>query len=398
MDNLISIVGSTCKHVEGNNSLIIFRALKTLTISVLPNLESWHEEDFESVDFPELKTLRIVNCPKLKYVPTHMPLITFLSVSGCSEIKLRQISYLPLLSKLSIELENMSLREPDAFKPPKTLEELTIEGYENVYPLEEEEKQLISCQTRPAIRELNIRTSHCFLSCGPGPSKAVALKFWKYFTAVENLEIWSCDGLVFWPEEELRSLECLKRLHIDSCRNFTGALIAQQQVSSLGDSSSQTLPQSLHHLEVLKISQCPELVQIPVVCSKSLKDLFIRCPKLDIEEMMTHLITNPTGLKKLIIIGSTHWRVWPDNMENLPSLVDLLIGNCPGMESFPPGLQQRLPSLQYLVIIDCPALERRCRSGGDYYHLVSPIPRKDIGRYEPKGKSFLKKLPCIRGS
>ncbi|KAJ3684992.1 hypothetical protein LUZ61_014156 [Rhynchospora tenuis] len=420
MDNLISVVGSTCKHVEGSESLITFRALKKLVIYFLPNLESWHEE-FESVAFPELETLSIIYCPKLKYVPTHVPSLASLEVSGCGEIKLGEISYLPMLSRLSIESTNMPRCEPDAFRPPKKLESLTIEGYENVYPLEEEEKQLISCQTRPVLRELDIRKSHCFLSCGPGPSKVVALKFWKYFAAVEYLVIKECDGLVLWPKKELSSLECLKELTIWNCPNLTGALIVQQQVSSLGDSSSLTLPQSLPHLKLLNINNCPELVQIPVVCSKSLEILSIGdCPKLNIVEMMTHVITNPMELKRLVI-EDHHWRVWPDNMGylsslkylligrcpgieaflhglRLPSIEELIIWECPGIESFPPGLQERLPSLQYLQINDCPALERRCRSGGDYYHLVSPIPEKHIGRNKPKGKSFLKNLPCIRGT
>ncbi|KAJ1689670.1 hypothetical protein LUZ63_013825 [Rhynchospora breviuscula] len=398
MGNLKSIVGSMCKRVEGNKSLIKFQALKKLNISLLPNLESWHEEGSESVAFSELKTLCIISCPKLKYLPAHMPLITSLFVKGCSEIKLRQISYLPMLSGLSIHLENMPLRERDAFRPPKTLEKMSIEGYENVFPLEDEEKQLISCQTRPVLRTLEIWNSHCFFSCGPGPNKVVALEFWKYFTAVEYLYIAWCDSLVFWPEQELRSLECLKQLLIRSCRNLTGALIVQQQVSSLGDSSSLTLPQSLPHLEFLYIVDCPELVRIPVVCSKLLAISW--CPKLNIEEMLAHVITNPTELKELTIRGPTHWRVWPDNMEHLPSLEYLHIEKCPGIESLPPGLQQRLPSLQYLGIVNCPALERRCRSGGDYCHLVSPIPIKRIGTDEPKGKSFLKNLPwpCIRGS
>ncbi|KAJ3684990.1 hypothetical protein LUZ61_014154 [Rhynchospora tenuis] len=443
MDNLISIVGSACKDVEGSESLITFRALKKLIISCLPNLESWHEE-FESVAFPELETLKITNCPKLKSVLTHMPSLASLEVENSGEIKLRQISYLPMLSRLSIKLENMPRREPDEFRPPKTLEIMTIEGYENVNPLEEEEKQLISGQTRP-LRILKISKSNCFFLCGPVPSKVVALEFWKYFAAVEYLRIEKCDGLVLWPKKELSSLECLKQLTISNCRNLTGALIVQQQVSSLGDSSSLTLPQSLPHLKVLRIYYCPELVRIPVVCSKSLETLDIcDCRKLNIEEMMTHVITNPMELKMLIIEDQTHWRVWPDNMgylsslkylwikkcpgieafphglrlpslENLtiwecpgivafppgldlPSLENLCIESCPGIKSFPPGLQERLRSLRYLEIKYCPALERRCRSGGDYYHLVSPIPEKDIGHDEPKGKSFLKNLPCIRGT
>ncbi|KAJ4782266.1 Disease resistance protein (CC-NBS-LRR class) family [Rhynchospora pubera] len=440
MGNLISFVGSMCKNVEGKKSLTIFPALKKLTIRILPNLERWHEEGSESVAFPELKTLAIKDCPKLKSIPTHVPLLTSLELNNCTEIKLRQISYLPMLSKLSISLYDMPLRGPDAFRPPKNLEELKIVRYENVYPLEEEGEQLISCQTRPVLRKLTIFASYCFLSCGP--SKVVALEFWKYFAAVEYLVIHQCDNLVFWPEEELRSLKCLKNLLIFECRNLTGALTEQQQASSLEYYLTPPLP--LPHLENIDFFRCPELVQVPFVCSKSLKDLQIEdCRKLNIGEMLTHVITDPTELKSLRITPSTHWSVWPDNMKHLPSLdsleigwylgiglvppglhlpsllnlrifecpgesfppglhlpslVDLIITECPGIKSFPPGLQNRLPSLQHLSINNCPALERRCRSGGDYYDLVSSIPDLQIETYRHKGKSLLKNLPCIRAS
>ncbi|KAJ4782268.1 NBS-LRR-like resistance protein [Rhynchospora pubera] len=440
MGNLISFVGSMCENVEGKKSFIIFPALKNLTIRILPNLESWHEEGSEFVAFPELKTLAIGGCPKLKSVPTHVPLLTYLELNNCTEIKLRQISYLPMLSKLSISLNDMPFREPDAFRPPKNIEELKIVGYENVYPLEEEGELLISCQTRPVLRKLTILKSYCFLTCGP--SKVVALEFWKYFAAVEDLVINQCDNLVFWPEEELRSLKCLKNLFVFDCRNLTGALTEQQQASSLEYYLTPPLP--LPHLEQFSFVECPELVQVPFVCSKSLKDLSIdNCPKLNIGEMLTHVITDPMELKYLRIIPSTHWSVWPDNMKHLPSLdslqikqylgielvppglhlpslqelhiyecpgesfppglhlpslVELVITKCPKIKSFPPGLQNRLPSLQRLIINNCPALERSCRSGGDYYDLVSSIPVLQIETYRHKGKSLLKNLPCIRAS
>ncbi|KAJ4808693.1 NBS-LRR-like resistance protein [Rhynchospora pubera] len=440
MGNLISFVGSMCKNVEGKKYLIIFPALKNLTIRILPNLERWHEEGSESVAFPELKTLAIDDCPKLKSIPTQVPLLTSLELNNCTEIKLRQISYLPMLSKLSIVLNDMPLRKPDAFRPPKNLEDLEIKGYENVYPLEEESEQLISCQPKSVLRKLFIIKSYCFLSCGP--SKVVALEFWKYFAAVEYLEIDQCDNLVFWPEEELRSLKCLKTLFICNCRNLTGALTEQQQASSLEYYLTPPLP--LPHLEQFLFHGCLELVQVPFVCSKSLKGLSVNnCPKLNIGEMLTHAITDPTELKHLIITPSTHWSVWPNNMKHLPSLdsleigwylgielvppglhlpsltelnisrcpgesfppglhlpslVDLSIYECSGIKSFPPGLRNRLPSLQRLYIKKCPALERRCRSGGDYYDLVSSIPDLEIGNYRHKGKSLLKNLPCIRAS
>ncbi|KAJ4773275.1 Disease resistance protein (CC-NBS-LRR class) family [Rhynchospora pubera] len=396
MESLRHIVGGRGKHVNGSESFITFPVLKVLTIEDLPNLENWREEDSNLVDFPNLNELVIFGCGKLKSIPVCMPLLASLKVFGSSEIKLHNISNFPMLSSLElINGEDNSHSEPDAFRPPRTLEEMEIVGYENVNPLEEEEEedQLIRCQTK-SLRKLTINTSNCFFSCGP--TKVVALRFWKYFECLEYLLIFSCDAIVFWPEEEFRSLKCLKELGFSCCSNLRGSLQAAVSLSSPREHWKDSLP----HLESLNIYTCPELVVIPM-CSKSLTNLIIwDCPKLS-REGLTHL-TNLSQLKRISINNLT-WGAWPDNMEHLPSLEDLTIFSCPGIESFPEGLQQRLSSLQYLDIDGCPALDRRCRVGGDYWHLVSSVPRY---RWMPacidlevnERQSFSKKLlNCIRG-
>ncbi|KAJ3708525.1 hypothetical protein LUZ61_012230 [Rhynchospora tenuis] len=220
----------------------------------------------------------------------------------------------------------------------------------------------------PILRKLIIREGNYLFSYRP--TKVLALEFWKCFVALETLNIFSSDALVFWPVEEFRSLKCLKFLDVRSCRNFTGSL----QVSSLPTSCTEG---SLPRLESLYIRDCQELVEV-LVCSKSLKFVgIIECPKISQEGLVE--LTNLTELRSLKLSSCTKWRAWPENMEHLPSLQHLWILNCPGIESFPEGVQRRLPSLQNLWIRNCPALERRCTSGGDYWHLVSPIPDKNIG-------------------
>ncbi|KAJ1695034.1 hypothetical protein LUZ63_011732 [Rhynchospora breviuscula] len=386
MKGLRHIVGGTGKHVKGSQSLITFSALKVLIIEYLLNLENWREEDSDLVDFPNLNKLDISRCGKLKSIPVRMPLLASLRVYDSSEIKLHNISNLPMLSSLHIQVAN-SCSEPDAFRPPKTLEKMKIIGFENVIPLEEEEEdQLICCQTK-SLYILTIFNSNCFFSCGP--TEVVALGFWKYFEALEYLEISNCSAVEFWPEEEFRSLKCLKNLWIISCLNLRGSL----QVAVSMSSSCEHWEDSLPHLELLRITDCSELVEIPI-CSKSLTNIIIwDCPKLS-REGLAHL-TNLSELKTIHIDGLTNWGAWPDNMEHLPSLEELRIYSCPGIESFPEGLQQRLSSLQYLVIDGCPALERRCRVGGDYWHLVSDIPNLRIVN---ERESFPKKLlNCMSG-
>ncbi|KAJ1695032.1 hypothetical protein LUZ63_011730 [Rhynchospora breviuscula] len=373
MKSLRHIVGGTGKYVEGSKSLITFPVLKVLELRNLPILENWREEDSDLVDFPYLNELIIEYCHKLKSIPASMPLLAYLRIFNSSEIKLHKISNLPMLSHLSVEVHEVnSYSKPDAFRPPKTLERMKIVGFENVNPLEEEEEedQLTSYQ-RKSFRRLIIGKCNCFFSCGP--IKVVALGFWKYFEALVYLEINACNAIVFWPEEEFRSLKCLNELIFVICLNLRGSM----QVAVSGSSSTppcEYREDSLPYLKSLKILGCPELVEIPI-CSKSLVDLEIRdCPKLS-REGLAHL-TNLSEIKIIKLGELTNLIAWPDNMEHLPSLEKLEISYCPRIESFPEGLQQRFPSLQYLEICGCPALERRCRVGGDYWHLVSPIPEK----------------------
>ncbi|KAJ4773273.1 Disease resistance protein RGA2 [Rhynchospora pubera] len=396
MESLRYIVSGMGKHVKGSQSLITYSVLKILEIKNLPNLENWREENSDLVDFPNLNKLVISNCGKLKSIPVCMPILASLEVCNSCEIKLRNISNLPmLLNLIAINTVDNSCSEPDAFRPPKTLETMKIHGFENVNPLEgeeeeeEEEDQLIGCQTK-SLRNLNIEKSNCFFSCGP--TKVVALGFWKYFEPLEYLNIFACDAIVFWPEEEFRSLKFLKELRFQSCLNFRGSLQVAVSVSSPCEHREDFLP----HLKSLWIKNCRELVEIPI-CFKSLTDLEIwHCHKLSPEGVT--LLTTLSELKRIIIVGLTNWGSWPDNMEHLPSLEQLHILGCPRIRSFPKGLQERLSSLQFLAITACPALESCCTVGGNYWHLVSRIPELHIGIEVNERQSFSKRLlNCIRG-
>ena len=74
----------------------------------------------------------------------------------------------------------------------------------------------------------------------------------------------------------------------------------------------------------------------------------------------------------------------PDGTDGLTSLERLEIGDCPGIERFPQGLLQRLPALKHLSIPGCPDLQRRCREGGEYFHLVASIAVKYIPAPTPE--------------
>ncbi|TVU04735.1 hypothetical protein EJB05_47867, partial [Eragrostis curvula] len=83
--------------------------------------------------------------------------------------------------------------------------------------------------------------------------------------------------------------------------------------------------------------------------------------------------------------------------DGLTSLEWLTIGDCPGIEEFPPDLQQRLPDLKYLGIEGCPDLLRRCGEGGEYFNLISSIPDKDIRVAEDRELPVKRLLPLCGG-
>jgi NB-ARC domain/Leucine Rich Repeat len=375
LKSLTYIVTGSCKNADR----MIFPSLKRLEMVKMPNLEGWHERDIKMVNFPNLVSLEIDRCPKLKFVPIHAPLLRRLIVKDSREIKLREMLNISMLSDLNIKID-FPPTETDAFRLPKTLEELRIEGFENVNPLADQAKEKQSCEAN-ALRYLTIVASNCFLSCGYGPgwTELGTLGFWKQFAALEYLNIKSCKSLVYWPQDELRNLKCLRALYFSKCEKFTGSL-------SMPVSSSPIL---IPQLKTLSVENCPELVQIPS-CSILLETLWIEnCPKLFYGE---GVLASLTELQHLLLSDCGNLRAWPDNMGHLPSLKHLSISNCTVIESFSESLQQCVPSLQYLSIYKCPALERRCRRGGDYCHLVLSIPELYIHEEITKSQSILGRL------
>uniref|UniRef100_A0ACD6APV1 Uncharacterized protein n=1 Tax=Avena sativa TaxID=4498 RepID=A0ACD6APV1_AVESA len=93
----------------------------------------------------------------------------------------------------------------------------------------------------------------------------------------------------------------------------------------------------------------------------------------ELAKLQELLVNNCYGLTSL-----------PDGMHGLTSLRELTISGSPEIEEFPHGLLERLPTLECLSIDGCPELERRCREGGEYFDLVSSIPRKYIQQASPE--------------
>ncbi|KAH7677276.1 P-loop containing nucleoside triphosphate hydrolase protein [Dioscorea alata] len=331
MDGIKYIINNTT-----SDALSLFPALMTLHLYKMANLERWCvEEDRETAPpmFLRLKNLVISRCPKLTTMPPQIPTLKFLDIEE---------------SYHGTQIELMS-KEKGFFKHLKSLEVLFLKRCEELALLLEDKEE-----TRPlssSLHRLIIRDCSQF-------SSSTALR---NLTSLKNLQMIDLEELSSWPDEMLRDSESLRWLRLSLCKNLTGA-------SSQGDCGPP-------FLENLNVSNCDALIELPK-CPTSLKTLSVdNCPSIkSLCSDMGHLIS----LSLLNLSKCPKLESLPEGMRGLTSLQYLFIEDCPALKSFPEGLQQRLPTLKRLEISGCPKLERRCSPGGDYFDLVSSIPKRCI--------------------
>uniref|UniRef100_A0A0D3H2S3 Uncharacterized protein n=1 Tax=Oryza barthii TaxID=65489 RepID=A0A0D3H2S3_9ORYZ len=373
LDNLTTLSSGIDMAVPGcNGCLEIFPKLKKINLHYLPNLEKWMDNEVTSVMFPELKELKIYNCPKLVNIPK-APILRELDIFQC-RIALNSLSHLTSLTQLNYVGDcgvSMDLVIPIRSWPSLVTLELT-----SLWNLLLPEEQQTTMPPLESIRKLSIRYSSCFFS--PNSSNW-PFGFWDCFAFVEELSIASCDDLVHWPVKELRSLNSLRYVKINDCKNLTSS------------SSEEFL--FLSGLETLYIGFCSNLLEIPKLPA-SLETLCINgC---------TSLVSLPLNLarleklRELRLFYCSSLRNLPDVMDGLTGLQELCVRQCPGVETLPQSLLQRLPNLRKLMTLGSHKLDKRCRRGGEYWEYVSNIPCLNIDFIEERqNKGFAKRfLPC----
>lgn len=386
MGNLTTLCKSIGVEAEGYNTpLQLFPKLKKMVLRQLPNLERWREdcagESSSLLMFPLLEDLDIIKCPKLASV-RGCPVLKNMS---CCSLPISSLAHLTTLVYLAYDGTGFSSASmPFCSWPSLVMLELRSQLASMTLPLDKQESK---SQRRPleTLRQLWIVGSNSFVTTS-GLSKS-HLVLWKYFTFLEELTIYGCDELVHWPLEELRSLVRLRFLAIADCNNLEGRGLPYEE--------TLLLPQ----LEKLMIQFCGSLQHIPKLPA-SLQELDILfCGSLveypqglgDLPKLTTFSVNSCEGLEAL-----------PDGMDGLTSLERFSIICCPGIEKFPQGLLQRLPALKSLCVQGCPNLGRRCREGGEYFHLVSSIPEKWVPetQTESNKRKFLRRLlpSCVNSS
>ncbi|KAJ3670656.1 hypothetical protein LUZ60_008082 [Juncus effusus] len=382
MDSLSYIHNSTSLpggSSEGRSRL--FPALKRLMLVGMKSLNEWQEGEAEGkvlgskmLNFPVLDEMEIIDCPKLEIMPT-APCLKHLTVKTENPML--------LWSVCCLIAQSSSLVEANITNTSSTNSELPLTS-------EKESENYNKC----SLRRLRLdATNHFFMSTKlphiflPRRSSVSPLSFWRSFELLEYLDIFNCNDLEAWPQEELECLIRLRRLSIRVCKRLTG--------SSAESSKELTLPR----LESLQIYGCPRLKKIPM-CSSSLKDLELdECPEItsissnecpaDLETLYISCTTwtslpngleHLTKLKSLRVTECYSLTNLPDGMRALTSLKSLIVNECPRVKSLPQcsGLEQVLSGLELLKISRCPDLELFC-GAVMYRDIISRIPRKIIG-------------------
>ncbi|CAL5049380.1 unnamed protein product [Urochloa decumbens] len=379
---------------------LTFHTLKELSLSSMPNFETWWDineiqvEEEEPI-FPQVEMLSISDCESLSALPKAS------LISGSSGGRFYTVcrSAFPALKELELE-GLMSFERWEAVQGIRgeqvtfpQLEKLTIEDCPELTTLPEAPKlsaveinegnQLISLQAAwryiaslsslrlglstddteaPMMDEENSielvhdneKWNHIsplavmeLNGCNLLFSHPSAPAIWTCFAQLLNLEIQRCETLVYWPDKVFQCLVSLRTLTISECNKLTGHIQASEH-SAL--KRSQLLP----HLESLVIFDCGSFVEVPHLPA-SLKILRIEiCPKL--ESIMFNL--QQSGTAKTDVVrqenrseATASTAILDDRF--LTCLESLTILDCEGLSE----VANLPPSIKTFVIHNCSNLQ-----------------------------------------
>ncbi|KAL1346394.1 putative disease resistance RPP13-like protein 1 isoform X1 [Arachis hypogaea] len=290
-----------------------FPSLEILSFEEMLDWEEWHVFSIEGLEFPfpSLKHLRLYNCPKLKgHLPRHLPSsLTDVNISYCDQLEASTLHWIASTKSLTIidggqhllpiletdsqcSLSYMKIERSDRLTSlPRMV--LSSHCLSDLYLTKVPSFTSFPTESMPSLRTLML--SECknleFL-----PDEAC-----RNYSSLENLMIWdSCHSLSCFP---FGSLPVLKYLHIWGCPNLI----------SISLSSVDSYAQNLSNLQILRISNCPNLESFPQ-------------GGLSTPNLMEFKVINCGKLNSL-----------PERMNILYALQDLDISNVPQLVSFPQG-------------------------------------------------------------
>ncbi|XP_044462555.1 putative disease resistance protein At3g14460 [Mangifera indica] len=305
----IKMVGTEF-YGDGCSFVLPFPSLETLKFENMSAWEEWSSSGLKGIDeFPQLQIIEIQNCPKLRIFQQHFPTLKKMTISGCEKLE-------------ALPSHQTTLNSSDQGRDFSCLLELSIWSCPNLM-------ELPTCF--PALVILQI----------DGCQK---LRILPKLPSISELELTNCDGKVVQSVIGQSSLTYIRICQILNLRFLVEEIfqdliaLEELQISQLGQLttlSNNIGLQSLLSLQLLEISGCPYLKELPdnLYRLTSLKVLRIwNCPSL----------VSLTGLPS--------------------TLLGLEIKTCGALQFLPEGMthescRNKTPfSLEYLFIEECASL------------------------------------------
>ncbi|XP_048565996.1 disease resistance protein RGA2-like [Triticum urartu] len=214
------------------------------------------------------------------------------------------------------------------------------------------------------------------LNCNFSPVKWDRLR---HLPTLKTIEVISCNGLRELPEA-MQCLTSLRKLLLSSLKDlmtlpeWLGNLTSLEHFYIKDCPLVTSLPESMKNLTALRelwLGDCKDLDILPGCLGQliSLEKLTIKdCPNLtSLPESMENL----TSLRELWIKECNGLDVLPEGLGQLTSLQEFNIVNCPNLTCLPESIQN-LTALKELYIWGCPNLAEKLR--GENAQKISHIP------------------------
>ncbi|KAI3914414.1 hypothetical protein MKW92_037181 [Papaver armeniacum] len=292
--------------------------------------------------YPCLRTLKIKNCPKLRF---------FFSLPSSIQVLDLQESHEMVVLK-SFE------------KLPSCLSHLKITRFPHLvsFPVEEEEEE-----------ELGSLSNLIYLQVWECPNlKALPRKFIKNLTSLTDFKIAGCHMLTQLPEG-MHNISSLKLLWIEHCGSLMSLNRGLQNLTKLENLRICNCPrmkffpddfQNLSSLSKLNLEGLPNVAELPALVVGG-----------SASSSQQHISTTLPTLKEMTIRYCSGLTRLPEWICYLPLVEALEFSYCKNLQFLPDGGLQRLTALDGLRIKNChPNLHGRCeKDTGEYWDKISHI-------------------------
>ncbi|KAK6918061.1 Rx, N-terminal [Dillenia turbinata] len=350
--NLVSISLKQCTKCRVL-SLNHLPRLTQLSIKGMLELEEWPDRIL-----PNLRRLKISDCPKLRDLPPLFPNLGVLKIKRCNSLKALPVA-LSLQFLILIEnddLENWHNKAVHVHLRNEQDQEICMDEYCLMGVLELTIYRCPKIQALPQVfapQKLEIsgcellnalpapqyarRFQHLALDSCPDTTlvKAIPETGTLYSLVISNIS--KMLSLPKWP-----NLPGLKALYIRDCNDLI----------SLFEDPEGSL-QGLASVKLLSIQGCPKLVSLPEAGLPSA----IECLSIG-------------SCSSLETLGHK------EALKRLTCLKDVNLENCSALESLP---EEGLPdSIKHLRIQGCTLLKQRCKNGGADWSKIMHVPDLEI--------------------